>query len=610
MPGLYSRIKTWITNEVLTHTDLNAEFDNVKTNFIPTMLDDYSQDVTQMRIQTTPGAQGSESLATATSGELERLRYVINRITGGTYWYDAPANSISTINTNVNNITPIPANRITTGRKRTTPSAFPIYLQPSVTVTSVTLKADASTNLFTYFIAGTQYTLSADVTLAGLSTAPSSNNTATLSANITTTQSEIPSNVSITIGSVGTEISNLVGKYAAFKLAGSTTEYFIARVATATTLSDCRRGFFFDSADAPIPRTAAVTTNVVTLMKLSYIFVSTTGTLDVCYNQPFYLYDTPTGASTGDFWFDLGNSIWKKFNGSSWAASNSTLIGLCIQDTTKTVAARSFDLYKPFSSLNTVSGYKDTANIVLSNAVGQSISVNGASFTKDFARWSWDMSTDLDSGVTDSNNVKYYLYVTSTGDTVISNVPPYDRRTDLLGFYHPYQMWRCVCEISNDGSAAFDGTTLYNYTEPFNYKRTNGALIANDLNIALADGGTTFSTSSTSFVDVTGLSVSLACKGNPVMFMLTGDPTYAGYQIQFAGAAGRGFSVKVLRDSTIVLYSQWLTPAAGNINFSNLLGGLDFPGVGTFTYKVQLLVSNGADSAVLDHLRLVAWEVK
>ena len=97
MPGLYNRITTWIQNQVLTHTDLNAEFDNIKTNFIPTMIDDYSQDTTQMRIQTTPGAQGSESLATSTSGELERLRFVINRGFGGTYWYDNPVATLATL---------------------------------------------------------------------------------------------------------------------------------------------------------------------------------------------------------------------------------------------------------------------------------------------------------------------------------------------------------------------------------------------------------------------------------------------------------------------------------------------------------------------------------
>lgn len=96
MPGLYSRIKTWVSGEVLYAADLNAEFDNIITNDVPLKIDDYSATTTQMRIQTSPGAQGSESLATSLAGELERLRYVIARITGKTYWYDAPDRNLLT----------------------------------------------------------------------------------------------------------------------------------------------------------------------------------------------------------------------------------------------------------------------------------------------------------------------------------------------------------------------------------------------------------------------------------------------------------------------------------------------------------------------------------
>jgi hypothetical protein len=55
----------------------------------------YSDSVAQMRVQTTPGAIGTESLSISLSDELERLRYVIARMAGKAIWYDAPNTSLA-----------------------------------------------------------------------------------------------------------------------------------------------------------------------------------------------------------------------------------------------------------------------------------------------------------------------------------------------------------------------------------------------------------------------------------------------------------------------------------------------------------------------------------
>ena len=94
MPGRFTRLKTWTALENLLYTDLNAEFDNIILNMVPSTIDDYSSTVSAMRVQTNPGSQGSESLATSLAGELERLRFVISRIIGKTYWYDTPSRSL------------------------------------------------------------------------------------------------------------------------------------------------------------------------------------------------------------------------------------------------------------------------------------------------------------------------------------------------------------------------------------------------------------------------------------------------------------------------------------------------------------------------------------
>jgi len=88
MGGLYARAKVWDSGEVLTAPDLNAEFENVRTNFVPTMMDDYAANATQYQTQTDPYPSESVSLPTSLAGELERYRYELAEIKGTTYHYE------------------------------------------------------------------------------------------------------------------------------------------------------------------------------------------------------------------------------------------------------------------------------------------------------------------------------------------------------------------------------------------------------------------------------------------------------------------------------------------------------------------------------------------
>lgn len=75
----------------LTPDIYNADHQNHIDNAVPALFDDYSASVAQMRLMTSPGGVGSESLPTSLAGEIERLRYIIKQITGNTYWYEAPS---------------------------------------------------------------------------------------------------------------------------------------------------------------------------------------------------------------------------------------------------------------------------------------------------------------------------------------------------------------------------------------------------------------------------------------------------------------------------------------------------------------------------------------
>lgn len=98
--AVFSRIKTWVSNEVLTAADLNAEFNNILNNMDPEGIEDASATVADMQSSVNPGGVGTESLATDLLGEIKRLRYVVQRLVG-TYWYSDPGRYLTAGGLNV-----------------------------------------------------------------------------------------------------------------------------------------------------------------------------------------------------------------------------------------------------------------------------------------------------------------------------------------------------------------------------------------------------------------------------------------------------------------------------------------------------------------------------
>ena len=78
----------YTVNDSVTSANLNGNIAQASTtNSTPQCLAGYSANIAQMQANTDPFPAASESLATATSGEIERLRFVIKKITGWSQWY-------------------------------------------------------------------------------------------------------------------------------------------------------------------------------------------------------------------------------------------------------------------------------------------------------------------------------------------------------------------------------------------------------------------------------------------------------------------------------------------------------------------------------------------
>ncbi len=120
-----------------------------------------------------------------------------------------------------------------------------------------------------------------------------------------------------------------------------------------------------------------------------------------------------------------------------------------------------------------------------------------------------------------------------------------------------------------------------------------------------------FHTSSTTFVDVTNLTVTITTTGRPVRVELQtvpGSTTDSGYITFFSGSTTMAVSVKVLRGATSVGQYFMRFPAGGDSAYSvGWISYLDTPAAGTYTYKAQMKVD--ANDATMTSAVLVAYEL-
>lgn len=461
MGATFSRLKNWIA-EVLTYADLNAEIDNILNNLGPAGVDDYSTNVAQMQSTTDPGEVGTESLATSLAGEIQRLRFAIKEIkgTGAAQWYSSVGTSLTELLSAIGG--GIAANRIISGAHSSNSSA-PRFLIPNGSAATAIL--DGSPTSFVYSIDSTQYTISTDLTISGLATAPSSNNTCLVNdAGLTVQESSKwtgEDGSTLTVDAMGSEISALINKFAAFKVVhGGSTEYFIGYVKSSTELTNCLRGYFLDSALAAVPRIAIADNDTITLMKLSWVFANTAGGTAVSYVNPIVANTQPTDTTV--YWYDLTNNTWKTYNGSSWVAANATLIGLLAQDSTNCKVARGFNFFGSYDHYSNMQIDYVSATTVQQRNFGGKVGVGASQVNFQGTKPVWDITTALESGA-EAASTTYFIYVGESGQLKLSVQKPHLSSDLGRNWYHPSENWRALAYIFNDASSDFVANSISNY---------------------------------------------------------------------------------------------------------------------------------------------------
>ncbi len=252
------------------------------------------------------------------------------------------------------------------------------------------------------------------------------------------------------------------GQLCAFKVAGTTTEYFIGRftlgsTSTTGTIKNCYRGYFRDSSNAAIPRAGITDNDVLTIQKLYWLFydaaLETFISTDI---EPVYSQIEPTGANEGQLWYDTSTQFWKKYTSGAFVQGLYCIVGMCVIDENDVcVGGRAFEPYVAWSSTNTVS-LVDFNNTRVRGSNNSEISVRGQTYRFHGSAPEWDISGSMRIGAETASTV-YTLYVSdnlSTGNAsfwVEATWPYY--REDFQGWYHPHKPWRAVGYCYNNGSS-------------------------------------------------------------------------------------------------------------------------------------------------------------
>ena len=355
-----------------------------------------------------------------------------------------------------------PGNRIVSGKVRAVAgSNLPQYIVPDGAAPQLVI--DGTPTPLVYVVQSVTTTLSADLTKGSLTAAPSSNNTCLVNDTDAADQYDTKfwgasaHRKPITVDNMGSEITALIGKWAAFKISGTTEEYMLAFVESSTLLSKCMRGYFYDNTLAPVKAASFSNNDTITLMKLTWVFLEDDATtVDVTYTNPTWSFTSPGSPTAGDYWFDMNSNVWKRYDGATFQIVARTYIGMSIQDSSNCVAARSEDFYAKFDKANSLELEPATTEIVKAMNPNATINVAGTTLNYGNDLPTWNITTDLASAAdmfdaTEQASRGYYCYLKQNGDTVISDMFPY-WQPKFYGWYHPYNTWRCVGVFYNDAS--------------------------------------------------------------------------------------------------------------------------------------------------------------
>jgi hypothetical protein len=354
------------------------------------------------------------------------------------------------------------AYQIISGEART--SGYPNYLQAVGSTTTGRIEASA-TNL-ELSINGTSVSLNSDIDVTGLTTAPASNNTCLVNdstlAGGTLTKVLGEYGESITIDTIGSEISSLDGSVQAFKKGN---EVFLAYVDTSNNkLYPFIRGY------CRTDRETLTDNDTITLLQANWIFLDQDGSSTYKTTiLPTFESDDPASATSNQWYFDVTNQTWKQYSG-TWTAQDAILLGAVVCDDTDAIQAQplDFDVSWGDDLIGTVRRIdNDTVRVMLNRIAVAGTIRQQVGYGQEIQL---SVSDDRESGISEAAGTTFYIYCDTNLKLRFSDKAP--RPTDRKkGLYHPAEYWRYIGYALNDSSSnisyvAFDNSNNSQYDNP------------------------------------------------------------------------------------------------------------------------------------------------
>lgn len=344
---------------------------------------------------------------------------------------------------------------ISSGKQKV--SGYPQFLESVASSTSVLINTDNGTYPLELIINNNPLNINSNTTYTGLTIAPSANNTCLVNDTTLAGQEsskllgEWPSQPkTLAIDNIGTQIGSLGGTVQCFKFYnGVSNEYALCHVdIDNSVLYPFLRGI------GGTDRIALTNNNTITLLRANYLFLELAGsTKHTTTKFPVYSSSSPSSPASGDWYFNTDTMVWNRYSGSSWDSKNAIYLGAGILDDTQTIAVEPNDFNVGFRSdcVSRLVRIGDDSVLVLLDRVY--VANNEIQSEKQRGQViQLSESNDRESGVSESASTTYYVYVKENGKAVFSSKPP-RFKDHRLGFYHPYEYWRCIGRVFNNSSS-------------------------------------------------------------------------------------------------------------------------------------------------------------
>jgi hypothetical protein len=240
---------------------------------------------------------------------------------------------------------------------------------------------------------------------------------------------------------------------------GAADEVFIAKVDTSNNrLIPIKRGI------AGTSRIVFTTGDTITLLKASYVFMDDDlATIDYTNVYPVWRASAPSSPTTGDYYFNISERKWYKYNGASWDALGRIYLGIAVCDHQYCLYVEHENFFYDWDGLLTFNSLKvmSATEVKINGPLAVNVAGNLIYIEDDVTL---DITTDLDSGVSETASTWYYVYVSNTGEIKLSDVAP--RRKDRrYGYYHPEKYWRAISVVFNDSSSDLLGLNHSNSSD-------------------------------------------------------------------------------------------------------------------------------------------------